>query len=76
MNLNELLTFIKQITEPEIAEQVLKIVDDAADVYVDPLCKVFARSTSKMYLELNKYFPHEDAMRILVAMVGKGKGGN
>ena len=76
MNLNELLTFIKQITEPEISAQVIKIVDEAADVYVDPLCKVFAKSTYNMYCELKQYFTPDDARRILVAMISKGKGGS
>lgn len=76
MNLNELLTFIKQIIEPEVAEQVLQIVQDGADTYVEPMCKVVAKSCATMHYELTRQgFSGDDATKIVVAMAGKGKGG-
>lgn len=76
MNLNELLIFVKQICEPEVSEQVLEICDDAAAVYVEPLCKIIAESCDTMHTELKKRgFSNDQAMEILVAMVGKRGGG-
>jgi len=75
MNLNELLTFVKQITEPKVSEQVIKVIEDAAEIYVGPLCKVIAGSCDQLYKELKKVgFSHEDCMRIVVALANKGNG--
>ena len=77
MNLNDLLTLVKELTEPEVSEQVIKIIEGAADAYVGPLCRVIAGSCDQLYKELKAVgFNHEDTMSIVVALANKGKGGS
>jgi len=77
MNLNELLMFVKQMTEPEVSEQVLEIVQSGFNVYIEPLCETIAKSCEIMHRSLMAQgFTRSEAMEIVVAFANKGKGGS
>lgn len=74
MNIQELLGFVEQIVEPNVAKQIMQIVQDGADTYVEPVCKIVAKTCATMHCDLvAEGFTREEAVRIVIAMAGKGQ---
>lgn len=74
MNIGELFKFIEQITDDEVSDHVIKAMVGVTDTYVEPFCKIIAKSCLCMLTALRcQGFTEEQAMQIVVAMLGRGK---